>query len=284
MNRPSGDAAVAQFRTAVQEEAPETRLADLRRAAAWAKKQLLLGVPVDGARSGPKPIATLNVQAGGRDFLTVFHAGSRPGVTLGRAFEKRAPAIWAELEARGLIDGMTVYDLSAATFVLLSRAVVEARGSADGALPRGRLRAYQSPHIGEGSATRDPFLTDPNLLDRATRRHMEIQLALEQRVRQHGYSLTGGAESADIDLGWLVGDHLVIAEVKTTTQANKSKQLRLGLGQLIDYVDTLTAEVVSASGVLVTDRRPPPRWVSLCAAHGIRCAWSPGFSGAFVES
>jgi hypothetical protein len=69
---------------------------------------------------------------------------------------------------------------------------------------------------------------------------------------------------------------LWVAEVKSLTAANEDNQLRLGLGQVLDYRCQYEAmkrwELVSA--VLVVERVPSElRWEAVCEAVGVTLAW-----------
>lgn len=131
--------------------------------------------------------------------------------------------------------------------------------------PRGRRRA--------------PFTIDPDLVDRASGAHGEIQNALAIWVT--GQQLkplrwTGGL--AEFDLAWLDGSTLYVAEVKSLTAANEIRQLRLGLGQVLHYQALLRATVPDVQAVLAVERAPRDRaWLELCANHGVSLVWPEMF-------
>lgn len=78
---------------------------------------------------------------------------------------------------------------------------------------------------------------------------------------------------------------LVIAEVKSLTGARQAQQIRLGIGQLLDYTVALRAVppvgVETICPVLVLEREPdsPERWQAVAAAAGIELSWAPAFAG-----
>jgi hypothetical protein len=78
---------------------------------------------------------------------------------------------------------------------------------------------------------------------------------------------------------------LVIAEVKSLTGAHQAQQIRLGIGQVLDYAVTLRAcppdGVKTIPPVLVLDKEPndPERWKAVAAAAGIALTWAPAFAG-----
>lgn len=71
------------------------------------------------------------------------------------------------------------------------------------------------------------------------------------------------AGSPNYDLAWQDGPRLYVAKVKSLTATNKTQQLRLGLGQVLDHQAMLAGrgEVVP---VLAVEREPTDaRWVRL---------------------
>jgi len=64
--------------------------------------------------------------------------------------------------------------------------------------------------------------------------------------------------------------------VKSLTRGNETGQLRLGLGQVLHYAMLLGGNGRQVRAVLAVERTPTdPRWISLCAAHGVTLVW-PG--------
>lgn len=154
-----------------------------------------------------------------------------------------------------------------------------------------------------------PSAPDPELVDRGLRGHKRTQEWLADRVRQRGHQpLSPGPGDPDFDLAWRTGDTaaagsgaaghgpaspstprgaVFVAEVKSLTASNETRQLRLGLGQVLDYADRLTAALTAdaTSGgrgvhvrpVLAVERAPTEatRWEALCARCGVALLW-PG--------
>ena len=80
------------------------------------------------------------------------------------------------------------------------------------------------------------------------------------------------------DAGWTRGKRVFVAEVKSLTGAREDQQIRLGLGQILDYVDQIAANGKKAAPVLVVERRPrDERWLRLCRRHGVTLTWRPDF-------
>jgi len=131
------------------------------------------------------------------------------------------------------------------------------------------------------AAAREPFAVDPSVVDRGTQGHARTQNALRAFVENKGTAtlrpdLHGG--DPDFDLAWIKGTVWYVAEVKSLTRGNESKQLRLALGQVLDYQDRLSrrhtdVKAVIAVEIPVLDRR----WVSLCERHGVLLVWPETF-------
>lgn len=120
-------------------------------------------------------------------------------------------------------------------------------------------------------ATPQPVPTTVDLLA-ATNAHNHFQNTLAERALGHGLiPLRSVRSDAQVDLAWHDGNNLVIIEVKSLTIGNAAQQLRLGLGQVLDY----QARLGGVTPVLAVDSRPPhsPHWDSLCTAHGVTLVW-----------
>ncbi|MEK8227320.1 hypothetical protein NKG05_16350 [Oerskovia sp. M15] len=77
---------------------------------------------------------------------------------------------------------------------------------------------------------------------------------------------------------------LAVAEVKSLTGADQSQQIRLGIGQVLDYAVSLRACLPHGIGtivpVLVLEKEPidPDRWKAVAAVAGITLTWPPLFA------
>jgi hypothetical protein len=66
----------------------------------------------------------------------------------------------------------------------------------------------------------------------------------------------------------------VVAEVKSITRPNEVKQLRLGLGQVLDYAHAIERSGRSARAVLAVELKPrDDRWIELCRSHDVTLTW-----------
>jgi hypothetical protein len=207
-----------------------------------------------------------------------------------RAAERRLPVFVVTTAAdpdrrdvrRAYVTG---YDDDAATFVLVF---------SDQPLrvpPRPRQRRstgfadYRAANETPATAPRVPFSVDPNEVDRALAAHAATQNALADWLGGQGLMpLSPPGGWADFDLAWERGARLWVAEVKSLTDANEARQLRLGLGQVLHYQALLEAEGWEVVPVLVIPRAPNEgRWVALCRRHGVRLVW-PGVFETLLEA
>ncbi|MFD0271599.1 EVE domain-containing protein [Streptomyces sp. NPDC127106] len=119
---------------------------------------------------------------------------------------------------------------------------------------------------------------DPDLMGRNLNAHRKLQNALAEAARARGLDvLSPRVTDPDFDLGWrLTAEDLTVCEVKSLTPGNETRQLRAGVGQLLDYHDRLRERAAQVRAVLWVEYEPSdPRWVGLCDRVGITLAW-PG--------
>jgi len=119
---------------------------------------------------------------------------------------------------------------------------------------------------------------NPDALENASRLHRATQNALASWVR--GQSLDPLRPDGDplFDVGWWNGDHtrFNVAEVKSLSVANESRQVRLGLGQVLDYRHQLESNGVDAQAVIALSGAPQSdRWRELCGGVGVELTWPP---------
>jgi hypothetical protein len=123
-----------------------------------------------------------------------------------------------------------------------------------------------------------PSAPDPDLMGRNLSAHRRLQNALAHEAQERGFTpLSPDVSDPDFDIAWRDADgHVTVCEVKSLTSANEARQLRSGLGQVLDYQDQLRNRAEEVSAVLWVEREPvEPRWVSLCRRVGVTLAW-PG--------
>jgi hypothetical protein len=83
----------------------------------------------------------------------------------------------------------------------------------------------------------------------------------------------------DLDARHSVGDDVAVfvAEVKSITNSNEEKQLRLGLGQAFGIGSCSLATGHRAVAALVAERAPPDPWHALCDELGVVLTWPGAF-------
>jgi hypothetical protein len=137
------------------------------------------------------------------------------------------------------------------------------------------LRRYQEAKPSP-TTVGDPWQRDPNTLDRSLKAHADTQNGLQSFLANHGVrAWSPDASEPDFDLGWLRGRRYYVCEVKSLpTTHSEDRQLRLGIGQVLDYQALLSRQHPDVRAVLAVERRPSdPRWSKLAEAHGITIAW-----------
>lgn len=153
---------------------------------------------------------------------------------------------------------------------------------------RAGLRPLATAYVAvseNGRASRDPFEYDPDELDRQTLEHMKLQNALATAARAAGFRVfqPGRGDPVMFDLAWSRGGKHSVIEIKTLgTSQSEAKQLRLAIGQVLDYRHQLGAAGVSVAAVIAVDRKPRgTHWAQLCADHEITLSWPSTFSALF---
>jgi hypothetical protein len=134
---------------------------------------------------------------------------------------------------------------------------------------------YRPADEGTSAGERDPFSIDPAIVERGLRSHAATQNALADFLRDKQlWPLSPGPNEPSYDIAWKPNDKDIwIAEIKSVTNANEEKQLRLGLGQVLRYCHMLETKA-KVHGVLVIERAPSDQsWIDLCEAHNILLVW-----------
>jgi hypothetical protein len=139
--------------------------------------------------------------------------------------------------------------------------------------------AYIPADEAAAAAPRDPFSVDPDLVDRGLRGHAKTQNALAAFLAGQGMTpCRPSPGEPDFDLAWVHSGWWYVAEVKSMTGANETKQLRLALGQVLDYQDRLLTRHSRVRAILAVERRPTDsRWIQLCERHEVTLVWPETF-------
>jgi len=144
------------------------------------------------------------------------------------------------------------------------------------ALPLSLQGAYRPASATALSPT--PHQTDGQTVHRGHLAHCELQDQLAKFIEDNGltpHSPEGGDPPFDVMWRMQSGTPRIV-EIKSMTSENERHQLRLALGQVLDYVHRVEEHGTKASGAIVIEKPPSnARWERLCAKHGVVLAW-PG--------
>jgi hypothetical protein len=125
---------------------------------------------------------------------------------------------------------------------------------------------------------------DLSLLDKGRAAHESTVAALIAHLSGQALKARTHAPGApEFDAGWSNGRDVFVAEVKSLTGAREDQQIRLGIGQVLDYTYQLRSAHPGRRirPVLVLEKRPTDarRWTALSRGIDIRLTWAPQFTG-----
>jgi len=143
---------------------------------------------------------------------------------------------------------------------------------------------YRSVDPNQDITARAQPTVDPDKVGRGLRGHTSTQESLAEAVRAHGLlPLSPGRGDPTFDLAWRDPSGATVVEVKSLTDANESSQIRLGLGQVLDYQALLERTGDPVRPVLALECQPRhPRWEPLCRRHGVTLCWPESFELLFT--
>lgn len=126
---------------------------------------------------------------------------------------------------------------------------------------------------------REPFAVDPSIVERGLQSHAATQNALAGYIESLGMEpRSPKSDEPNFDLAWKHSDTWCVAEVKSITEANEEKQLRLGLGQVLRYMHVMQRNHRRVRGFLVVEREPiDESWLQLCRRVGVTLMWKGNF-------
>jgi hypothetical protein len=121
----------------------------------------------------------------------------------------------------------------------------------------------------------EPFDVDPDVVDRGLAAHHTTVEKLAEWVKARGWQPVLPAQGEPrYDLAWVSGNVINVAEVKSTTLANREMQLRLGLGQVLRYRQQLSGCGRKVKAWLVAENEVPDlTWETTCRDTGVRLTW-----------
>lgn len=115
---------------------------------------------------------------------------------------------------------------------------------------------------------------DPSERDRATSRHKALENWLMEQLREQNIIPLDPVRGPEFDVAWELSDRLVVCEVKTTG-LNETKQLRLGLGQVLHYRKQLeSSQSKDVLAALMIEQEPGDAiWRELCEQLRVVLFW-----------
>ena len=214
-------------------------------------------------------LAILNHEHDGRA-LRVFEGAGGTVTYVGR-FELADDQPWIYERAPATAGGP---DRQVIVFRLVP--VVEDHPDADGSVrPRAAGRSFKDRDENVDPVPATPASVDPDAVGRGLRAHRRLENLLAIEARSRGLDPRDPPlEGPAYDIAWNHGDMLTVCEVKSLTIANQAAQIRLGLGQLLDYAFTLRERGEIVRPALVVERGPASsHWRRLCSQHGVLLVW-----------
>ncbi len=160
-----------------------------------------------------------------------------------------------------------------------------ARGSAEkGVVEKNYRIRLDGDGVGQSYRSADEDVTvapaeenaeDPDTSQRGLRAHNRTQNLLAHHVEEAGFaprSPRGG--EPDFDLVWVDDGVVWVAEVKSATERNEERQMRLAIGQVIRYRQQLSEGGREARAMIAVENAPfDESWIDLCGKEGIALVW-----------
>ena len=152
--------------------------------------------------------------------------------------------------------------------------------------PKRGGREYRAPTWQELDNKQTVFEIDPKRRTRGIKAHIDIQDKLKIAIQSAGLDPRSPEPvpvDPQFDVAWRQGDTAFVAEVKSVTEENEERQLRLGLGQVLSYAHLLDwPGVEEVQPVLAVERRPSAEyWEALCKKHCVILTWPEEFGRLF---
>ncbi|MGH3042420.1 MAG: hypothetical protein ACRDNG_11910 [Gaiellaceae bacterium] len=141
--------------------------------------------------------------------------------------------------------------------------------------------AYRREDESARAERSDVYIVDPDRIDRGTQAHKRTQNLVAEYLENRGLTPKShqGSEPP-YDLAWEDGGTIFIAEIKSLTDQNEERQLRLGLGQILRYGQLLgQIKGKPIQRIIVVERQPTRRdWIELCASYDVKLVWPETFT------
>ena len=118
------------------------------------------------------------------------------------------------------------------------------------------------------------FVMDLDQLERKTAAHHQLVDAVAEAIEEAGrHPLSPLTSECAFDVAWEKSSVLNVVEVKTIDR-HEVQQMRLGLGQVLEYRQTMRSQGRKVKAHLVLSHEPTSmRMIAACEAVGVNLAW-----------
>ena len=142
-------------------------------------------------------------------------------------------------------------------------------------------RPYTDDPVDRRVTSAGVFSRDDSKVERALAGHATTQNALASHLRRCGLEPRKRVSGEpDFDIAWVTTTALVVAEVKSLHEANVVHQLRVGIGQVLQYRELLRKVCgTKVESVLAVEFDPGSLWSDVCDRAGITLTWPPHWPG-----
>jgi hypothetical protein len=120
---------------------------------------------------------------------------------------------------------------------------------------------------------------DLDARDRATKAHQQLCNRLATAVANAGHApLSPFTDGPQYDLAWMRGETLWLVEVKSVSTTSERQQVRLGLGQVLDYATWMRSFGFDVQPVIATTHPPSSHhFATVCDEAGTILCWPATF-------
>lgn len=150
---------------------------------------------------------------------------------------------------------------------------------------RGFDREYAAPAVPADLPAQRSY--DADAYRAGVSEHDRLCRALIDHLAAEGVRAGAGLHGVPVDLAWRDADgRQFIAEVKSVVGDHEVEQLRLGLGQVLEYRHRLAARGIVATPVLVVSNCADPAWPAICGDNQVILLagqTTPGWAAALTR-
>ena len=134
---------------------------------------------------------------------------------------------------------------------------------------------YRRANESVSVSKRDPMSIDPAIVERGTQGHARAQNMIADAAEHSGFEPRSPSPGEpNFDLCWDTPSALWVVEVKSITDENEERQLRLGLGQVLRYRALLGTASKPVRAAVMAERKPKDEgWHTLFKDLGVTLLW-----------